>query len=66
MRLAQQLQQYTAADICLVIGHILGDMQREVAGLGVHSAMPLASLNDLVARLNSVTQVVVSHVRALD
>ncbi|QQP93974.1 hypothetical protein IGS68_34925 (plasmid) [Skermanella sp. TT6] len=63
--LAQWLQGQTEQDLCLALGPVIEALRREIDTLDVRSPGSAGRLKNLAARLDDVSQVIVSQVRAL-
>ena len=63
--LARCLQGETGEDLCRTLGPVIEALRREIAELTVRSPGSAGRLKDLATRLDGITQVIVSQVRAL-
>ena len=63
--LARELHRESGLNLCLAILPMTDAVRREVAGLSLRSATTASQLSELTACLNSVSQMIVTHVRDL-
>lgn len=63
--LARRLHQESRLDLCLTILPVTEAVRREVAELSVRSPSSASQLADMTARLNSISQVILTCVRGL-